>query len=724
MVLIPRTILICASLMVLVGVQMRASDLLTRIGEIRQLPPEIAAKACPVHVRGVVTWRGSPNELMIQDESAGIWVNLGAARERRLWLGGNEVVEQIREGMELEIEGFSDQGGYAPVILPERIRILGVKPLPVAQPIDRVRFFSGAEAGGRVEVRGVVLGYEPLPGGWAMRLDTVLGVLTVEASLAAVPDPVVIVDAEVRVRGVAASGFNGRSELINLRVLISVPGDILIERPAAASPFEAPLVRLDRLLTFHPEPTTPHRVRIQGNVTFALPGQYCYLQEGLRSVRVETRSNLALKLGDRAEAVGFVDTARHLARLGDAAVRRIGQGQAPAAVAIKPEEIMALNITALNAGQAARPHDFDGHLIRFRARLLAVQSAPNTKLPWRKLTLEQGSMIIGAILPMGEVQIIDNLRLDSEVEVTGIVQLEYAPITGARQSLRPVRLDVLLRSAADVEVRRMPSWWTAKRLVGMMAVGVLTLGGLLLWAGQLRRQVRLKTKELAIEMRARRDAAIEFQATLRERNRLAANLHDTLLQTMSGINYQLEACESEALPSAERPSNHLQTARRMVQRGQEDLRGTVWALRVLPLNKKTLTDALRTLAQQIGEGHAVKISVQGQALASPLTEFVAGNLLLITQEALHNALKHAHATRLTVNFSVHAAGQRALLVIHDDGVGFDLNQANSRADHFGLQGMRERAERLGGTLQIDSILAGGSTVRIDVPLRAFDDDIA
>ena len=72
------------------------------------------------------------------------------------------------------------------------------------------------------------------------------------------------------------------------------------------------------------------------------------------------------------------------------------------------------------------------------------------------------------------------------------------------------------------------------------------LGGALLWAWQLRRQVHRKTHDLAKEMGARRDAVIEFQATLRERNRLAANLHDTLLQTMGGIGFQLESCDAEA----------------------------------------------------------------------------------------------------------------------------------------------------------------------------------
>lgn len=125
---------------------------------------------------------------------------------------------------------------------------------------------------------------------------------------------------------------------------------------------------------------------------------------------------------------------------------------------------MALNIAAVNNGQAAQPHDFDGHLIRFRAQLLAVQSAPDGKLPWRRLTLKQGSMILGAILHQGDAAALDAMQPDSELEVAGIVQLEYAVVEGARAFLRPVQLDVVLRNAADVTVVRAPSWWTTARL--------------------------------------------------------------------------------------------------------------------------------------------------------------------------------------------------------------------------------------------------------------------
>ena len=721
----PPVALVLALLAGGLGPVASAAEPITRIADIRALPRQEAAKAHPVRVRGVVTWRHARiGHFTVQDDSAGIWVNVREARTLQIWTGGDSELRGVREGAEVEIVGISGAGGFSPVILPHSVVVVGEKPLPATRPMNRRRLFTGAEANQRIEVRGVVQGFQATPDGWQLLIDTVPGQISAEVSRETGGEPGALVDAEVRLRGVVASSFNTRGELTGLRMLTNVAADLVVEKPAPP-PAAVPLVPLDALLPFSPEPPSPHRVRIQGTVTFAAPGQFVYVQEGIRAVRVETNPALTLQAGDRVEAWGFVETSRHIGMLVGAEGRKVGRAELPGAVAISPREVIALNTAAAYFGQAAHPHDFDGHLIRFPARLLAVQSAPVETKAWRRLMLEHDGMILAAILQTGDVQWLDALSPGSDVDVTGIVQLDYAKVPGPGQTFRAVALDLLLRGAGDVVVRRAPSWWTPRRLLGLVAIMGLTLGAALLWAWQLRRQVRRKMHQLADEMRARRDAAIEFQATLRERNRLAANLHDTLLQTLSGLNYQLEACEVEALPSAERPANHLETARRMVQRGQEDLRGTVWALRVLPLKGRTITDALRTLAQQVGEGHDVSISVVGQAEPPHLSEFVAGNLLLVAQEAMHNAVQHARPTTVHVEVSAQDGGTRVVLVVRDDGVGFNLDPAaGAKAGHFGLQGMRERVERLGGSLRIESAPARGTTVHIDVPLRPFDEEIS
>jgi signal transduction histidine kinase len=700
-----------------------AAETISRVPEIRSLAPEAADRALPVRISGTVTWTDRHDEMVVQEGDAAIWVHVRAARLQKLWRSDDAIMKNVNEGARVRVEGVTHAGGYAPVILPETIVPLGDGPVPPARPVDYQRFFAGVDAGLRIEVSGVVQGVSAQGNRWRLFIEGPSGPFGAEVARAVVPEPERIVDAEVRLRGVAASVFNTRGEWIAPRLITNLPDDLEIEKPAP--PFAAvPLVPLERLHRFSPEPRLPHRVRIQGVVTLAAP-QFCYVQEGDRAVRIESKTLPPLTQGDRVEALGFVETTRRIAMLAEADVRKIGQGPVPEPVAISPGKIVALNAAAADRGIPAQPHDFDGHLIRFRATLLAVQSPTGDVSPAsHKLTLAQDGMILSAVLFGGGAGAFDLLRPQSEVELTGLAQLDYSAAV-PRQGIRPARLDLILRSAADVVVVQAPSWWTAERLLVLAATIGLILVGSLAWVWQLHRTVNQKTHELAVEMSARRDAAIEFDATIRERNRLSANLHDTLLQTMSGLNYQLEACEAESLPPTERRANHLETARRMVQRGQEDLRGTVWALRVLPLADGNLADAIRAMANRLSEGHGVIIGVESEGELQPISAFVAGNLLLVAQEAVHNALKHAQATRIDVKVAVDRERQQIVLNVRDDGSGFapeSLLDGASR--HFGLPGMRERIERLDGAFEIESSPQHGTVVRARVPLRSYDEDVA
>ncbi|MEY3896532.1 MAG: hypothetical protein RLZZ214_2052, partial [Verrucomicrobiota bacterium] len=291
----------------------------------------------------------------------------------------------------------------------------------------------------------------------------------------------------------------------------------------------------------------------------------------------------------------------------------------------------------------------------------------------------------------------------------------------------PANLDLIMRSPADVVVLSQPSWWTAAHLSMVLAAVLLALGGALVWSLQLKRQVRRKTKLLAREMHARRDASIEFQATLRERTRLATNLHDTLLQTISGLGFQIEACEAEVLPSQgdDDGPGHLEVARRMVDHAATELRNSVWALRSLPLNGMQLPEALGAIARRLGAGHPTLIEVRADGDLARVPDFIAGNLLLFVQEAVHNSLKHGHPKTVMIEIRLLDDPDRISLVVRDDGDGFvPGEQAGVVQGHFGLQGMRERIERLDGTLEIRSALGKGTSLQAEVPLRIYDDEIS
>jgi signal transduction histidine kinase len=709
-----------------------AAEALTRIADIRLLPRDKAAKAMPVRVRGVVTWRSGRESITVQDDSAGIWVSFVDARTRQIWKADSGFPDQIREGTEVEIVGQTDPGGYAPLILPESLRVVGFKELPEPKPIKRARFFSGADDCQRVEVRAVVQGIYPAADEVTLIMDANPGRFIARISNSVIGNPSSLVDAEVLLRGVAGTHFNTRGEATGIRVVASRPDDLVVEKPPPP-PDAVPWVALDRLLPFRAEPIGPHRVRVEGTVTYAFPGRFFYLQEGDSAVRVETPSHLELRAGDRVEAAGFVEISRLIGTLCDATVRKTGAASLPEPVAISPVEILALNKVAVETAQVALPHDYDGHLIRCRAQLLAVQSEPDGKGP-RTLTLEQpsrpgqSSLIFRALLHDGKSTGLDSLAPGSELEVTGLVQLDYAPNDLPSRIARtvPANLDLILRSPADVLVLTEPSWWTARHLAAVLAAVLLALGGALVWNLQLKRQVRRKTRQLAREIHARHDASIEFQATLRERTRLAANLHDTLLQTMSGLGFQIEACEAEVTPQAiDKPPGHLEVARRMVDHAVDELRNSVWALRSLPLNGMGLPEALDSVAHRLGAGRDARIEVSTDGDLSRVPDFIAGNLILIVQEALHNALKHGDPSLVIVEIRTLEDPARIALTVHDDGAGFTPGEQMGVAQgHFGLQGMRERMERLDGTMRIQSAPGHGTTIHAEAPLRIYDGELA
>ncbi|MDI1319196.1 MAG: hypothetical protein PSW75_03240, partial [bacterium] len=301
----------------------RTPDLLTQIGEVRSLSLNEAAKARPVHVIGVVTWRGLGGQIIVQDDTGGCWIYVDEARLRKFSVLDDRTLNSIRVGHVLEIEGNSDPGSYAPGIMPRTLRIIGQRALPPAHPMNPARFFSGAEANMRVAVRGVVQGFQPADTGWLLELNANPGHFTAEVTKSALPDPAALVDAEVSVTGVAVTRVNTRGEITMPRVYSSQADELVVEAPATA-PFAAPLVPLDRLLPFHPESRGPHRLRVIGTVTYALPGKFLYLQEGTSAVRVEAHFTERFQAGDRVEAAGFVDMARYVGTLVEAQVRKVG----------------------------------------------------------------------------------------------------------------------------------------------------------------------------------------------------------------------------------------------------------------------------------------------------------------------------------------------------------------------------------------------------------------
>ncbi len=195
-----------------------------------------------------------------------------------------------------------------------------------------------------------------------------------------------------------------------------------------------------------------------------------------------------------------------------------------------------------------------------------------------------------------------------------------------------------------------------------------------------------------------------------ERNRLALDLHDAVSQKLFGLVLSAEAAGTllERDPAAARGQvAKLQT---QAQDALEELRSLVFELRPPDLERDGLGGALRKhveLLRRLGQ-HEIELVVDDE---SPVDTVRDRDVLRIAQEALQNALKHAHASRVLVSLRVGEGG--LLLQIEDDGDGFDPNATGIRSRRLGLTSMEERAQRLGGTLELRSVPGVGTTVRLE-----------
>lgn len=209
----------------------------------------------------------------------------------------------------------------------------------------------------------------------------------------------------------------------------------------------------------------------------------------------------------------------------------------------------------------------------------------------------------------------------------------------------------------------------------------------------------------------------QFGAVLAERTRIAREIHDNLAQEMSGISVQLEVVARTMPPGADAAMTYLDRARRQVRHGIAEARRYVWELRSPTLENNDLPTALAETARRLTHETAIQAQVEVNGTFRPLAQTVEDNLLRIGQEAINNAVKHALAQRIFVNLVFDT--RRVQLIVRDDGRGFD-NQAarNEKAGHFGLIGMRERAEQMGGTLSIQSTNGSGTEVVADVPISS------
>ncbi len=201
----------------------------------------------------------------------------------------------------------------------------------------------------------------------------------------------------------------------------------------------------------------------------------------------------------------------------------------------------------------------------------------------------------------------------------------------------------------------------------------------------------------------------QFAAVLKERNRMARELHDTLAQDFVGVTLQLDLiAQLLGMRKLEAALQQVQQARKLVTEGLAEARQSIWELRANSATDSLPTRLGRVVERYSGDRPVIRTRIGGAF--RPLDRRTEAEVLRVAQEALSNVQRHAHASNASLE--LHYGRDTLTLTIEDDGRGFDVEQALQAHERYGLSGLRERASLLGGTLDIASAPGKGTKITL------------
>ena len=400
----------------------------------------------------------------------------------------------LHPGTVIDLTGVSEPGNYAPIVIGSDIRVVAQSHLPPKPPRRSLaQLMTGADDGQWVEVEGVVHSVTQAEHNATITLALQDGIIHGITPLEPGADYASLVDATVLVHGNAAPVWTKNGQMVGARLLFPSLAQIKIEEPAPADPFSMPVHTINSLLRFSPKATFVHRARVKGQVTLQWPGRWLYIQDGSQGLFIPTVQRTPLKLGDVVDVVGFPAMGEYSLMLEDAAFKPAAAGQL----------IAAASVTA----QDAMRGDYDAKLVQIQGQLVNQDLASE----YPTLVMSSGGMLFFAVLPSGtKAEQIASWPVGSEVQLTGVCSVQVDKYLSAQRegAALPVSFRVLLRSPRDVVVLQKPSWWTASRILMLLAICVFIILFGTLWVAALQRRVRERTETIRATLESTADGIL------------------------------------------------------------------------------------------------------------------------------------------------------------------------------------------------------------------------
>jgi signal transduction histidine kinase/CheY-like chemotaxis protein len=661
------------------------------VKEIQRLSDEDLSHGYRAQITGTVTYSDpSVRDTFVQDETGGIFVFAPT--------GGSL---NLKTGQLVAISGFASPGGFAPVIVEPKIRVLGTHPMPRPLRLDMEQLLTGLADSQWTEAVGIVRTASVEDG--HLRLNVSFGAHRFDVFVAGtthIPDW--LVNSRLRFRGVCGAVTNYRGQLLGVQM--SVPDLSFIRREPGQVSNRLPLLRFNQLLQYTNDANFDLRSRTRGTIVFTHPTGPTYLRDAAGAgLLIKTHAKADLKAGDLVEVAGSTRIGDFAPFLEDAQLTRLSSLQAPKPALLTAEEV-------LSTGADAQFVEIDGFLVN-----------DSSGAGEQTLILQAGDRLFQASLADGKLP---SLAKGALLRVRGLIALQ---VQNSDQFLLPIGFSLLLRSPEDVTVLRNAPWWTTERMLYLVTGGIALILAAIAWIMILRRRVHLQTADL-------RQAKEVAEEASRTKGEFLSNMSHEIRTPMNGVLGMTQLALETNLTDDQR--DYISTANQSagallnvindildfskIEAGKLDLDPISFQLR------DGLADDLRTIAMKAQEKNLELVYEIDDAIPDNLVGD-PGRLRQIVLNLVSNAVKFTLQGEVALSVTMESQSAESVVLhfaVRDTGIGIPSEKqqlvfaAFSQADssttrRFGGTGLglsisKQLVALMNGKIWLESVVGEGS----------------